>query len=55
MPFSSVRNLVVFVLILLVLRRFLGFQISIVGSVALTIVVSMIVNRLDARRDRDQL
>jgi hypothetical protein len=41
------RHLLIFVLILVVLRRFTGVQVSILGSVVLTIVVSFIVSRLD--------
>ncbi len=44
------RNLAVFIVVLLLMRRFLGFQISIVGSVVLTIVVSLIVSKFDATR-----
>lgn len=47
-PYTS---LVIFVIILLLLRRVTGMQISIVGSVLLTIVVSLIVRSL--ARDRD--
>jgi hypothetical protein len=41
------RHLLIFVLILVLLRRFTGVQVSILGSVVLTIVVSFIVSRLD--------
>jgi hypothetical protein len=43
----SFRHLVVFVIILLLLRRVTGVPISIVGSVVLTIVVSFIMGRFD--------
>jgi hypothetical protein len=45
------RHLLIFVLILILLRRFTGIQVSILGSVVLTIVVSLIVSRLDRRSD----
>ena len=41
------RHLLIFVLILVLLRRFTGVQVSILGSVVLTIVVSFVVSRLD--------
>ena len=43
----SFRHLVVFVIILLLLRRVTGVPSSIVGSVVLTIVVSFIMGRFD--------
>jgi len=45
------RHVLVFVLILVLLRRFTAVQVSILGSVALTVVVSLIVSRLDRRGD----
>jgi hypothetical protein len=50
----SIQSLVVFVLLLLVLNFFLGemdygIHISIVGSVVLTLVVSVIMNTLGRR------
>ncbi|NNL47612.1 MAG: hypothetical protein HKO76_04535 [Acidimicrobiia bacterium] len=47
---GSFRNLAIFVVVLLLMRRFLGFQISIVGSIALTIVVSLIISRFGSTR-----
>ena len=41
------RHLLVFVLILVLLRRFTGVQVSILGSLVLTVVVSFVVARLD--------
>jgi hypothetical protein len=45
------RHVLVFVLILVLLRRFTAIQVSILGSVALTVVVSLVVSRLDRRGD----
>lgn len=45
------RHLLVFVLILVLLRRFTGVQVSILGSLALTVVVSLVMSRLDRRDD----
>ena len=47
-PFTS---LLVFALILVLLRRVTGIPISIVGSLALTIVVNLIMARLSSARD----
>jgi hypothetical protein len=47
------RSLVVFALLLVLLRRFFGLQISIVGSIVLTIVVSLILTGLTRRGERD--
>ncbi|MDJ0962288.1 MAG: hypothetical protein QNJ88_16695 [Acidimicrobiia bacterium] len=47
-PFTS---LVVFALILVLLRRVTGIPISIVGSLALTVVVNLIMMRLTSRKD----
>ncbi len=44
------RQLLIFVLILVLLRRFTAIQVSILGSLVLTIVVSLLVSRLDRRR-----
>lgn len=41
------RHLLIFVLILILLRRFTGIQVSILGSLVLTVVVSVIMARLD--------
>ena len=41
------RRLLIFVLILVLLRRFTGIQVSILGSLLLTFVVSVIMSRLD--------
>jgi hypothetical protein len=46
-PVPSFRYLIVFVIILLLLRRVTGVPISIVGSVVLTIVLSFIMRRFD--------
>ena len=45
------RHLLIFVLILILLRRFTGIQVSIVGSVVLTVFVSLVVSRLDGWGD----
>ena len=45
------RHLLIFVLILILLRRFTGIQVSILGSVLLTIGVSLLVSGLDRRND----
>ncbi len=47
----SFRHLVIFVIVLVLLRRFAAVPVSIVGSVVLTIVVSLIINVLDRRND----
>lgn len=47
-PFTS---LVVFALILIVLRRVTGIPISIVGSLALTVVVNLLMARFTSRKD----
>ncbi|MDJ0498967.1 MAG: hypothetical protein QNJ89_14125 [Acidimicrobiia bacterium] len=44
------RQLLIFVLILVLLRRFTAMQVSILGSLVLTLLVSLIVSRLDRRR-----
>ena len=49
-PRRVFRHLLIFVLILVLLRRFTGVQVSILGSVVLTVVVSLIVSRLDRPR-----
>jgi len=46
----SLRHLVIFVLVLVLLRRFLAVPVSIAGSLILTVVVSIIVSAL--ARDR---
>jgi hypothetical protein len=46
----SLRHLVIFVLVLVVLRRFLAVPVSIAGSLVLTVVVSLIVSAI--ARDR---
>lgn len=43
------RHLLVFALILVLLRRFTAIQVSILGSLALTVVVSLLISRLDRR------
>lgn len=43
----GLRGLVVFVLVLAVLKYFFGWPISIVGSVALTLALSMLLSRID--------
>jgi hypothetical protein len=48
-PYTS---MLVFVVILLVLRRVLGVPVSIVGSVVLTIVVSYVMRALTSRSGR---
>jgi hypothetical protein len=45
------RHLLVFVLILVLLRRFTGIQVSILGSLILTVVVSVIMSKLDRGDD----
>ena len=45
------RHMLVFVLILLLLRRFTGVQVSILGSIVLTLVVSLIMAQLGRRGD----
>jgi len=49
----NVRSAVIFVVALLVLRRF-GVQVSILGSIALTIVLTGIMNRLGAPRNGNE-
>lgn len=46
----SLRHLVIFVLVLILLRRFLAVPVSIAGSLILTVVVSIVVSAL--ARDR---
>lgn len=43
---TQARNLIIFVVALLVLRRF-GIQVSIVGSLLLTVGLSLLIGRLD--------
>lgn len=45
----SYRNLLVFVIILVLLRRFTAIPVSIVGSLVLTVVVSLVIAGLDRR------
>ncbi len=42
----SLRHLVIFVLVLVVLRRFLAVPVSIAGSLVLTVVVSLLVSAI---------
>ena len=46
---SWLRSLAIFVLVLVVLKFFFGWNISIIGSVVLTIILSVIFNLLDRR------
>ena len=46
---SPLGNLAVFVLVLVVLKFFFGRSISIIGSVVLTIIVSLVFVRLNRR------
>jgi hypothetical protein len=41
------RRLAIFVLILVLLRRFTTIQVSILGSLVLTLVVSLVISILD--------
>ncbi len=50
-PMRPFTSLVVFALILVLLRRVTGIPISIVGSLALTIVVNVIMARLTSHKD----
>ncbi|MDJ0925638.1 MAG: hypothetical protein QNJ77_13875 [Acidimicrobiia bacterium] len=45
------RQVLIFVLILVLLRRFTAVQVSILGSLVLTVLVSLILSFLDRRRD----
>lgn len=51
MPRSWFGRLLVFVLVLLALRIFFRWNISIVGSLAVTLVVYLIMAMLEASRD----
>ncbi|HUG31473.1 MAG TPA: hypothetical protein VMM14_01160 [Acidimicrobiia bacterium] len=53
MPTSWFGRLLVFVLVLLALRIFFRWNISIVGSVAMTLVVYLIMTMLDGRKGKD--
>ena len=46
---SPFGNLAVFVLVLVVLKFFFGLNISIIGSVVLTIILSLVFVRLNRR------
>jgi len=47
---SPYRTFVVFVLVLIVLRRFGGVPVSVTGSIVLTIVVSLIVRAISREK-----
>ncbi len=49
-PVPTFRHLLIFTLILLVLDRFTAVQVSVVGSLVLTIVISILMARFDRRR-----
>ncbi len=46
---SAFGRLAVFVLVLLVLKFFFGWNISIIGSVALTIILSVVFSMMNRR------
>ena len=52
MPTSWFGRLLVFVLVLLALRIFFRWNISIIGSVAVTLVVYVIMAMLDGRKGK---
>ena len=53
MPTSWFGRLLVFVFVLLALRIFFRWNISIVGSVAVTLVVYLIMAMLEGRKSKD--
>ena len=48
---SPFRQLVIFALMLLLLRRVFGIQISIVGSIVLTVLLSLLFARFRSKED----
>jgi hypothetical protein len=46
---SALGSLAIFVLVLVVLKFFFGWNISIIGSVALTIILSLVIRLLNRR------
>lgn len=49
MQSQALKSLGVFVLILVVLKVFLGWNISIIGSVVLTIILSVVMSAVNRR------